>query len=142
MNQNVLVYPMFAMLLLSFSVLVRLFRARKRAVREGTTPVAFYRVYQGHAETEEAAKLARNFANLFEAPTLFYVGCLAAMVAGVTGPVLVAVAWCYVVTRIVHTLVHTGPNRIRHRLAIYFIGWLFLLLFWSWLVFSVATRGG
>jgi hypothetical protein len=140
MSINNLVYPMFAMVLLSFTVLVMLFRARTSAVRAGATPVAYYRVYQGAAETEVAAKRTRNFTNLFEAPTLFYVCCLAAMVTGAASTAFLTLAWCYVATRAVHTFVHIGRNRVRHRLTIYFASWLVLLALWLYLVTAIAMR--
>ena len=83
-----LVYPMMALVLLTFGVAVVLFRARLRAVREGHTPVAYFRVFHGSAEPEFLAKPTRHYANLFEVPTLFYAACLAAMVTGVTGAVV------------------------------------------------------
>ena len=86
MSNLSLIYPMLALVLLTFGVGVVLFRARVRAVREGHTPVSYFRVFQGSPEPEFVAKPTRHFSNLFETPTLFYAGCLAAMVAGVAGP--------------------------------------------------------
>src|SRR5215831_1164572 len=74
-----LLYPMLALVLLTFGVGVRLFRARVRSVREGHMPATYFKVYQGAVEPDFTAKPSRHFTNLFEAPTLFYAGCLAAM---------------------------------------------------------------
>ena len=93
MSQFALVFPMLALVILTFGVSVKLFRARLRSVREGHTPVSYFRVFQGSPEPEFLAKPTRHYVNLFETPVLFYAGCLAAMVAGVTGPVTVALAW-------------------------------------------------
>jgi hypothetical protein len=140
MTQLRLVYPMLAMVLLTFTVLIVLFRSRIRMVREGHAPVSYFRVFQGSPEPEYAAKPARHFANLFEAPTLFYAGCLAAMVVGVTNPVVLALAWGYVVARLVHALVHLGGNRVRHRLRAYFASWLLLLAIWVYVAIAVAQK--
>ena len=136
-----LIYPMLALVLLTFGVGVALFRARVRAVREGHTPVSYFRVFQGSPEPEFVAKPTRHFSNLFEAPTLFYAGCLAAMVAGVSGPVVVALAWGYVAARLAHAGVHLRGNRLRQRIPIYFIGWSFLLGLWLYVCTAVALRG-
>ena len=88
MSELSLVYPMLALVLLTCGVLIVLFRSRVRMVREGLAPVSYFRVFQGSPEPEFAAKPTRHFTNLFEAPTLFYAGCLTAMVAGVTGAVV------------------------------------------------------
>src|SRR4051812_8946118 len=113
MFQTNLVYPMAAMVLLTVVVLVRLFRSRVAAVRGGQVEAAYFRLYQGRDEPEATRKLGRHFTNLFEAPTLFYVACLAGMVVGIAGPVFPILAWGYVATRAVHAFVHLGGNRLR-----------------------------
>ena len=135
-----LVYPMLAMVLLTFAVLVVLFRSRVRMVREGLAPVSYFRTFQGSLEPDYAVKPARHFVNLFEAPTLFYAGCLAAMVVGVTGWGVLAVAWGYVAARVIHAGVHLGGNRVRHRMRAYFISWLLLIGLWVYVALAVAAR--
>jgi hypothetical protein len=134
------VYPMLAMVLLTFVVLIALFRSRIRAVREGHAPVSYFRVFQGSQEPEYAAKFSRHFTNLFEAPTLFYVACVAAIVVGVSSPVALGLAWAYVAARVVHALVHLGPNRIRHRLRAYFASWLILLALWVYVAIGAGQH--
>src|SRR5262245_13827381 len=136
-----LIYPMAAMVLLTMIVLVRLFRSRVAAVRAGEVDAAYFRLHQGAEEPESSRKYSRHFVNLFEAPTLFYVACLAAMVAGVGGAVTLTLAWAYVAARVVHAFVHLGGNRLRKRIAIYSTSWLILAALWGWLVVSVARQG-
>ena len=135
-----LVYPMSAMVLLTMIVLVKLFRARVAAVRSGQIDVTYYRLYQGALEPEQQQKFTRHFINLFEAPTLFYVACLAAMVAGVGGIVMLVLAWAYVVARYLHAFIHLGGNRLRKRMTIYFVSWLILAAMWTYLVVCVALQ--
>ena len=136
-----LVFPMAAMVLLTFAAAVWLFRARRRAVREGQLPVSYFRVLQGGTEPEYVAQATRQFANLFETPVLFYAGCLAAIAVDARGAVVVTLAWLYVASRCVHAWVHLGRNRIRHRLPVYLTGWLMLLGLWLSVCLSVALRG-
>jgi hypothetical protein len=136
-----LIYPMAAMVLLTMIVLVKLFRSRVAAVRAGQIDAKYFRLHQGAEEPEATRKVSRHFVNLFEAPTLFYVACLAAMVAGVGGVVIVILAWGYVIARALHAFVHLGGNRLRKRIAIYFTSWLLLAALWVWLVVSVARQG-
>jgi hypothetical protein len=141
MSQYALLFPMLALVFLTFGVSVMLFRARIRSVREGHTPVSYFRVFHGSPEPEYLAQVTRHYANLFETPMLFYAGCLVAMVAGVTGPVVVTLAWGYVVARLLHAWVHLGANRVRHRLRVFAVGWLFLLALWGYVGTTVALRG-
>ena len=139
---HALVYPMFALALLTALTLARLFRTRSRFVREGQADARYFLTYQDGGEPEASAKLARHFTNLFEAPTLFYVACLAAMVTGQgSDVVIVALAWLYVAARVVHTWVHTGRNVLPQRIAAYFTSWAFLMLLWLWVVLGVASAG-
>lgn len=137
-----MIYQMFAMVILTFSILILLFRGRVRAVREGRASLDFFKIYQGGAEPESTAKLARHFANLFEAPTLFYVVCLAAMIMQLTGPGMQVLGWLYVAARLAHAYIHVGGNRIRYRVRAYFSSWVVLLAMWLTLVIGVAARHG
>ena len=130
---------MFAMVVLTFTTLVRLFRARIRFVREGAVSASYFKTYQEGTEPEASAKLARHFVNLFEAPTLFYVACLAAIVSGQSSTLLTLLAWLYVALRSAHTYIHTGSNQLNHRIASYFSSWAVLLVLWICIVIGVRT---
>jgi hypothetical protein len=138
MDKFVLVYPMFAMVLITVIVLAKLFRSRVRAVRDGEIPALYFKTYQGEIEPDSTAKLSRHFKNIFEAPTLFYIVCLAAMLTGLTSVVFLSLAWCYVATRAIHAFIHIGRNRIYRRISVYFLSWIFLLTMWVYLTVSVA----
>lgn len=140
MNSNyALVYPMFAMVCLTAFVLVRMFRARVRAVREGAVTPGYFKTYQGQQEPPQSAQTARHFVNLFEAPTLFYVACVTAMVVQVQGFGIVLLAWLYVAVRLVHAFIHLGPNKLNPRIRAYALSWLVLLALWTWIVVAVAS---
>ena len=135
-----LIYPMAAMVFLTVVVLVRLYLARVSAIRAGQIDINYYRLHQGALEPESTQKLVRHFINLFEAPTLFYVGCLAAMVAGAADWSIFGLAWAYVAARLLHAFVHLGSNRLRMRRNLYAAGWVVLLALWIDLVVRVAAR--
>lgn len=134
-----LVYPMAAMVLLTFMVLIALFRSRISAVRAGEADAGYYKTYQEGAEPRQTAQFSRHLVNLFESPTLFYAACIVGMVTGENGTVLVALAWVYVAMRVAHAYVHTGRNSLPPRIKIYFSSWLVLLGMWGTLVIGVAT---
>ncbi len=139
MNELTLIYPMFAMVLLTATVLVILFRSRVRALRDGTVKMAYFRTYQGEIEPDEIAKPSRHFVNLFEAPTLFYAACVTAMIVHDSAMAVQVLAWLYVAARVAHAIIHLGGNRIRYRLRAYFAGWLVLFALWIHIVVHVAT---
>jgi hypothetical protein len=140
MRGATLVYPMFAMVLLTAVVLRILFRSRVRAVREGALTPAYFRTFQGSVEPDYAAKPSRQFKNLFEAPVLFYAACLAAMATDTASLIVEVLAWAYVALRLVHTYVHLGGNRLRARVPVYFGSWVVLVALWLAVVVAVALK--
>jgi hypothetical protein len=133
-----LVYPMAAMVALTFGVAFAMFRARVRAVRAGEADAGYFKTYQEGREPRHTAQLSRQFTNLFETPVLFYVACVTAMVAELSSVVMLVLAWLYVGLRILHAWVHTGSNRLGPRIRIYAASWLVLLALWATLVLGVA----
>ncbi|MDX2464257.1 MAG: hypothetical protein QNK31_07075 [Porticoccus sp.] len=71
MEVHALIYPMATMVLLTFIVLIAMFRSRMRAVRKGEVDIYFYKTYQGEVEPDSSLKLSQHFSNMLEAPTLF-----------------------------------------------------------------------
>ena len=134
-----LIYPMAAMVILTFTVLIKMFRSRIAAVKAGEANPGYYKTYQEGSEPRETAQLSRHFANMFEAPTLFYAACIAGIVVGQDGNVLVILAWVYVVLRMAHAYIHTGSNKLQPRIRAYFSSWLVILAMWGTIVFGVAT---
>jgi len=140
MNFN-LVYPMAAMVLLTFFMLVAMFRRRVRAVKAGEADAGFYKTYQEGKEPREAAAYSRHVVNMFETPTLFYAACVTAMITGQTGTAMLVLAWLYVALRSLHAYIHTGRNRLPSRIKTFFASLLVLLGMWGTIVVGVAMSG-
>lgn len=68
---------------------------------------------------KQARFAAENYNHQFEAPVVFYVLCLGAMVAGIGGEVTLQLAWAYVGLRVLHSLIHITYNRVMHRFAVF-----------------------
>jgi hypothetical protein len=69
---------------------------------------------------------AYNLRNLFELPVIFYGVCLIAAHLQLDSPVLLGLAWAYVVLRAIHSVIHCSYNRVTHRFAAYFLSSLVL----------------
>lgn len=129
-----LVYPMFAMVLLTAGVMMIMFRSRVRAVRSKDVRLNYFKTYNSLEVPEYMITPARHFTNLFETPVLFYAGCLAAMVLNRQGPVVLCLAWGYVLTRYLHAYIHLGKNDVMVRTQVYALSWIFLIALWVSLV--------
>ncbi|MCO5093416.1 MAPEG family protein [Bosea sp. (in: a-proteobacteria)] len=131
-----LIYPTLAMIFWIFVVGVVLMLRRKSAFGSGAV-----RLDEVAVSTESYPLPARlagaNFSNQFETPVIFFALVMIAMETGATGHAMVLLAWFYVATRIAHTLIHIGPNRLPLRGAAYGLGVLALFGMWLGVLLTV-----
>ena len=72
----------------------------------------------------------RVYMNLLEAPVLFYVGCLVLFVTGGASYATIAIAWVFVASRIVHSLILLTYNRPAHRGLAFAVSNITLIVMW------------
>jgi hypothetical protein len=104
---------------------------RVRAVRSG-------QVKRSEIDTNKSAypeavqNFANNYQSQFELPVLFYLVLLFALVTGFIDGLLIGLAWGFVGSRLMHSFVHTGTNRIVTRFKVFVAGLVFLVGMWAW----------
>jgi hypothetical protein len=138
-NRVAILYPVFVQVLLTVVVYFLLLSARARALRaagrrRGSGDLAMGR----YAWPEDAEKRAHNQRNQFELPVLFYAVTGFALVLGAAGVTMVALAWAFVASRIVHAAIHIGPNKVRWRGPVFILGFLIVTAMWVDLFIYVA----
>ena len=122
---------------LALWTLVVLFLTGLRRIRgtvEGRIPRGAFRLGESEGVPPDVLLLNRNLMNLLEMPVLFYVACLVMYVTARVTPVMVALAWVYVLLRLVHSFIHVTTNRIIPRLLSFTAGNLVLATLWLWLL--------
>ncbi len=124
-----LLYPVLAQVLLTLILLFWTARARLAALRAGSVRIPEVAL-SVEPWPDDVRKISNNFHNQFETPVLFYVLCGAATFLGATGIVMTLLAWAYVATRLVHSIIHVTTNRVRHRFAIFALGVAVLIVIW------------
>ncbi|KRE92429.1 hypothetical protein ASG87_00480 [Frateuria sp. Soil773] len=116
---------------LTFAVWLRMFVVRiGQMKRERIHPQKVATSAQAAALLTDS-RAADNFRNLFELPVLFYVAAVVAAQAGQVGPVTLALAWAFVLLRIVHSAIHCGYNKVIHRFYAYVASGLALWALWA-----------
>jgi hypothetical protein len=132
-----LVYPALALIFWIFIVGLILIKRRRDALLSRAV-----RPEQVNVSTEAypiPARLASaNFSNQFESPVIFFALIMLAMEVKATSHLMTLLAWLYVASRIVHTLIHIGPNKLPLRGAIYGVGMVALLGLWLGVVLAVV----
>jgi hypothetical protein len=124
-----LIPPVLALIGWTFVMWVWLYATRIPALR--TARIDLDAVSRTGAKLElppEVARVADNYNHLHEQPTLFYALTLAAQLANAVDGIGVALAWGYVVLRIVHSLVQATRNVIIVRFFVFAAASLVLLL--------------
>jgi len=76
----------------------------------------------------EVSRVADNYNHLHEQPTLFYALALAAQLGGAGDPINVGLAWAYVASRVVHSLLQATVNVIPVRFALFTLGSILLMI--------------
>jgi hypothetical protein len=132
-----ILYPMFALVALTFGVLLLIPVARFRAAFRGQVNPGDFRYGESARVPGTVSLPNRNFMNLLEMPVLFYVACLALYVTGKADEISIALAWVYVALRVAHSAVHLTYNNVFHRLAAYAASVAVLLVIWARFAFAI-----
>lgn len=130
MADELILYPIFPLLALTFYVLFRTFFMRVAAVKAGTVSAKHYRLYNEGDEPPACRANSRHLTNLLELPPLFYIACLLIYVTGTNSLLLTLLAWIFVLARFAHSYIHLGKNNVRHRYKVFALGVLTLMLIW------------
>jgi hypothetical protein len=125
-------YPMLAMFLWTFAVMLRNVQVRLRSVSRGELTNEYFELFQGGDPSDIVVKTGNNLRNLFEFPVLFYVALVVAAIMQRTEILFLILAWLYVGLRIGHSIVHLTFNKVPVRFAFYFASNLVLLALWVW----------
>jgi hypothetical protein len=76
---------------------------------------------------EKAQWPAHNYIHLMEQPTIFYAAAFLLAFVGWGNGLNAAIAWAYVILRIVHSLIQATSNIIRYRFAVFALSTLCLV---------------
>jgi hypothetical protein len=126
MNSNLIFLPAIAQILLTMSVFIGLAVAKSKAAKTGEVNEDRRALYDD-AWPESVIKLNNNIRNQFELPVLFYVLCIILWALNSTNAIVHALAWLFVLSRIVHVAIHTGSNFVPLRRKVFMLGFFILV---------------
>ncbi len=133
-----LLWSIFAQVILTFTVLIKMRFVRMRAFKEAGVTMDEIAVNH-NAWPDSVRKVQNNYINQFELPVLFYLACVMVFVFSVESWIFVVLAWLFVASRVVHMLVHTGKNRVKHRFRAFLFGFFCVMFQWIYIMF-IATN--
>ncbi len=130
MNQTTILFPMMALVGWTFAVLLLIPYKRFRAAFDKQVAVDDFKLGESENVPPGVRLPNRNLMNLFEMPVLFYLACLTLYVTQSADSAMLSLAWAYVALRIAHSAVHLTYNNVFHRLALFAISNIALLIVW------------
>jgi len=134
-----IIYPMFALVALTFVVGFSVGASRLLSVKKGQVDPRYYKLLSGYTPPEYVIKLGRNFSNLLETPVLFYTLGVLLVALNVSSPTILILAWCFVALRIVHSIIHITYNHPKHRFYAFLASCLILLAMWVQLIILISN---
>lgn len=133
-----MLYAMFAMILLTFSVAGYLLNMRVSAVKSGAVKLSSFRLNDNPEIPVKMLQAARNYSNLFEVPVFFYAAGAIALGLHVVTPGMTLLSWLFVASRIAHSWIHLTHNNVIQRLQAFILGNVCVLLIWGLLVWEYS----
>jgi hypothetical protein len=131
--------PVFVQVALTLGLLFWMGQLRVGAVRSGAVRVGDIALGQQNWP-QLATRVGNAYRSQFELPVLFYLVSLLSLFTARASLLLVVLAWLFVVSRILHTLIHVTTNNVSRRFFLFLAGAVILTL--MWIVYGVDLYFG
>lgn len=138
MSVQAIFLPLFVEVILTFALLFWMAALRTRDFGSGAVQPEDVALREPKWP-KPTAQVANAFSNQFEVPVLFYVLTILAYVTHLAGVAFVALAWVFVVFRLLHAFVHVTSNIVRLRGTLYAVAAVVLAIMWAIYIVQVLT---
>ena len=125
-----IIYPVFCLVILTFFMIAATGITRLISVRRRQVHPRYYVLMSGDTPPDYVQKIGRNMANLLEVPVLFYLLAVLVILFEISSQLLADLAWLYVVLRLVHSIIHISYNNVPHRLIVFVLSVVTLMIMW------------
>lgn len=139
MKPELIIFPVAAVVLLTYIIGVWMVKLRFRAVRQDGVNPGYFQLNRGAKIPDYLAKVSNHYANLFELPVLFYAACAFIYASHRLDMLDLALAWCFVAARYTHAYIHTTSNNLLYRRYAFLLGALAVAALWIKLLVNVLS---
>ena len=139
MSRDPILAPVLVQVLLTLAMYVRLIGAKTRAMKAGQVDMK-RRALHDDAWPESVIQINNNIRNQFELPVLFYALVFMLWALDSAHYAALAAAWLFVLSRIVHAWVHTGPNTQPLRRQSFTFGWVMVAVLAGLAAWELGVR--
>ncbi|WND03135.1 MAPEG family protein [Temperatibacter marinus] len=121
--------PIIALVLLTVLVWFWLYIVRLGFMRSNKIDPESLKTAKGKMQMDGPQNYpAENYNHLFEMPILFYVVCLLFVATGKGDMEALNLAWAFVATRVLHSIIHCTYNKIMHRFMVFLVSSIVMML--------------
>lgn len=138
MSPTLILFPVFALIGLTFALLYWMGTIRVASVKTGEIKIKDIALGQDAWPTR-VQQVSNCFHNQFELPLLFYALAAFIMITKQLDVVMLALAWVFVILRYAHAYVHTGSNYLPTRFNLFAAGMLALVAMWILFAVRIAA---
>lgn len=134
---HTLILAMVCQVILTLAVMIVMGRRRFAAVRNKQLPYSVFRTMDLSQAEESVLVAGRNYINQFELPVLFFVGVLTCIQLQLTGQTSQLIAWWFVASRVLHSVIHLSSNNVKQRYYSFLMGAFAILALWCHICWQV-----
>lgn len=137
MDKYTIIQPLMTMVFLTFLVTIRLMIVTTGATFRKDVKYSFFRLFNTPGvETPFSIESARqHYKNMFELPILFYLLCILLIFFNNITSIDVYLAWGFVISRIIHSIIRIPNQNVNYRFTAFSIGFIILLI--EWILFGL-----
>ena len=140
---QILVYPMAFYLFYVVALVLINFKVRKKAVLSNQADFRYYKSYSDKSKVPRHLLIwERHVDHQFQVPVVFLVTGVAQMQVLEESSVTVSLtlAWLFVISRLIHSFIHLGSNKIFFRASAYAFGGFILITMWLQMLIHISQR--
>lgn len=130
MNEREILYPIVALVMLTFAVGLLIPYRRFKAAFAREVIADDFKYGESRNVAPDVSIPNRNYMNLLEMPLLFYVACIILYVTKSVDAGSLYLAWGYFASRVFHSAVHLTYNNVMHRVTVFALGNVVLAILW------------
>lgn len=139
MSIQIILLPLFLQVALTFVLLFWMARVRTVVIRSGEVKIKDIALGQSNWPPK-ATQIANCYNSQLQVPLLFYVLTVLEIVTHHADLLFVAMAWLFVISRLLHAYIHTGSNYVPYRFMVFAAGVFILLAMWA--IYAVRMLTG
>lgn len=122
-------YPVFVQIALMTMLHAMMGRARISSLKSGEVKIKDIALRQPNW-SERATQIGNSYHSQLELPVVFFTLIAFILITKIDSPLLLGLAWLFVIARIVHAYIHTTSNDIDKRFPAYAVGGAILVVMW------------